>query len=225
MTALGAVNSATDLDTILTRSDGWVTDASTWTYASASTFTIAGDKTAIFMAGTRLKWTQTTVKYGVVISSSYSNPNTTVTIAVNSNYVVTNAAISATYYSYQEPPDYPGYFDFATTWVGFTATVPTVIYRYSIFGHTCIISITTITQGTSNATSFTVTMPVLSKNTAGYYQYGTAPWAYDNGAVIGSAICWTTPGANTVTINKSATSQGWTNVNNKSADVKIFVEF
>ena len=225
MTALGAVNSATDLDTILTRSDGWVTDASTWTYASASTFTIAGDKTAIFMAGTRLKWTQTTVKYGVVISSSYSNPNTTVTIAVNSNYVVTNAAISATYYSYANPPDYPDYFDFVTTFTGFTATVPVVVYHYAIIGHTCMISISTASQGTSNATTFTATMPVTSKNVANYWQYGTAPFAYDNTAVINTAVCWTSPGSNILYIYKSAASAAWTTSGSKSADVKIFVEF
>ena len=224
MTALGAVNSATDLDTILTRSDGWVTDASTWTYASASTFTIAGDKTAIFKAGTRLKWTQTTVKHGVVISSSYSAPNTTVTIAVNSDYVVTNAATSATYYSYQTPPDYPDYFNFVATFTGFTATVPTVIYRYAITGHTCIINIYTSVDGTSNATGFTVTMPVVASNN-GTNQYGTAPWAKDNGSAIGTAVAYTNPNSNAMVLMKSATSANWTTSLGKSADVKIFVEF
>lgn len=92
---------------------GW-TDASayTWVYASASTFTIAGvDLTGTFTKGTRLKWTQTTVKYGVVIDSSFST-DTTVTIATNTDYTIANAAISANYYSYQiNPQGYPGWFN------------------------------------------------------------------------------------------------------------------
>jgi len=43
--------------------------------------------------------------------------------------------------------------------------------------------------------------------------------------VVGSAVAYTSPGSNVMTLMKSAASAGWTNVNNKSADVKIFVEF
>lgn len=228
---LGATLSTFDLDTLGGgATDGWTADANTWVYVSASTFKIVGsDVTAIFKAGTRLKWTQTTVKYGVVISSAYAGGDTTVTIAVNSNYVVsTPTAISLNYYSYMDPPDYPAYFDFVATWVGFTATIPVVIYRYAIMGHTCIINITTVTQGASGGASganFTVTMPVTSKNTAEYFQYGTAPYALDNSVVIGSAVAYTSPGSNVMTLIKSAASAAWTNANLKSADVKIFVEF
>jgi len=69
---------------------GWTASADTWTYASASTFTIAGiDRTAVYTKGTRLKFTQTTVKYAVVVSSAFST-NTTVTIAVNTDYTIAN---------------------------------------------------------------------------------------------------------------------------------------
>ncbi len=87
---------------------GWTASTDTWVYASASTFTIAGvDRTAIYTKGTRLKFTQTTAKYAVVVSSAFST-NTTVTIAVNNNYTIANAAISANYYSYQASPQgYP----------------------------------------------------------------------------------------------------------------------
>ncbi len=66
----------TYLDTLYPPADGWMPDASTWTYASASTFTVSGNQTARFQKGTKLKFTQTTVKYAVVASSSYSSPNT-----------------------------------------------------------------------------------------------------------------------------------------------------
>jgi hypothetical protein len=223
---LGATISTFDLDTLVGGStDGWITDSNTWVYVSASTFKIVGsDVTAIFKAGTRLKWTQTTVKYGVVISSAFAGGDTTVTIAVNSNYVVTNAVISLNYYSYMDPPDYPGYFDFATTWVGFSAN-PTVIYRYAIVGRNCIINISSLTRGTSNATTLTLTTPVLSKDIAGYYQYGIVPWAKDNGVIINDAVCWTTPNSNVLTANKSASSNAWTSSGLKQIDAKIIVEF
>lgn len=97
---------------------GWTASADTWVYASASTFTIAGvDRTTTFTKGTRLKFTQTTVKYAVVVSSSFST-NTTVTIAVNTDHVIANAAITLPYYSYQvNPQGYPLWFAVASpTW-------------------------------------------------------------------------------------------------------------
>lgn len=92
-------------------SDGWTSSADTWVYASASTFTIAGvDRTATFTKGTRLKFTQTTAKYAVVVGSTFST-NTTVTIAVNTDYTIANATITSPNYSYQmNPQGYPGWF-------------------------------------------------------------------------------------------------------------------
>lgn len=98
--------------------DGWIDgSAYTWTYASASTFTIAGvDLTTTFTKGTRLKFTQTTAKYAVVVSSSFST-DTTVTIAVNTDYTIANAAITANYYSYEvNPQGYPSYFNDTGGW-------------------------------------------------------------------------------------------------------------
>lgn len=123
---------------------GWIPDASTWTYASAQTFTIAGDVTATFIKGLRLKFTQTTVKYAVVLSSSYGAPNTTITIATNTDYVIANAAISATFYSYMnDPQGWPDWFAYAPAMSNETSTQPTLnngtlTGRYTIKGHTCI---------------------------------------------------------------------------------------
>jgi hypothetical protein len=106
---------------------GWL-EAAAWTYASASTFTVAGDVTTTYTKGTKLKWTQTTVKYGVVLSSAYSAGTglTTVTIAVNTDYVVTTpTAISANYYSYEASPvGFPGYFNYTPAWSSQPPTQP-----------------------------------------------------------------------------------------------------
>lgn len=61
--------------------------ASFWTsfsgaYASGTTITVATDLTGLFKKGVVLKWQKSdnTFKTGMVISSSYSSPNTTITI-------------------------------------------------------------------------------------------------------------------------------------------------
>jgi len=110
--------SATSLSqTLFTPLDGWIPVTDTWTYASASTFTISGvDRTAVYTKGTRLKFTQTTVKYAVVVSSSFST-NTTVTIAVNTDYTIANATITLPYYSHQDgPAGYPLFFNWTPTY-------------------------------------------------------------------------------------------------------------
>lgn len=97
--------------------DGWNTSSDTWVYASASTFTIAGvDRTGIYTKGTRLRFKQGGgYKYAVVYSSAFST-NTTVTIAINSDYTIANSSITNNYYSYQvSPQGYPTWFNFSTT--------------------------------------------------------------------------------------------------------------
>lgn len=139
--------------------DGWYASADSWTYASASTFTVSGDVTAIYTRGTRLKFTQTTVKYAVVVASSHAAGTTTVTIAVNSNYTIANAAISDNYYSYaQNPRGYPTWFTFDPAATGFTGSVTYTIARYKIDG--AAVTVIVLLSGTSNATTLTFTLPV-----------------------------------------------------------------
>lgn len=89
---------------VATGTDGWTASPYAWTYASATTFTIAGvDATAYFPTGTKLRLIQTTTKYFRVISSSFST-DTTVTVTGVGDYTLANAAITSPYYSYQNTP-------------------------------------------------------------------------------------------------------------------------
>lgn len=138
-------------------SDGWVTSADTWVYASASTFTISGvDRTAIYTKGTRLRFKQGgAYKYAVVLSSSFST-NTTVTIAINTDYTIANATITDNYYSYQISPQ--GYPD----WFAYTPTGPTnttLTGRYRVNGHTCHAMIKGAVTGTPSFASMP-TLPI-----------------------------------------------------------------
>jgi hypothetical protein len=98
---------------------GWIPAGETWTYASwdatyhTATFTISGDKTTKYCHGMRVKFTQPTdgVKHGIItIDSTYSAPNTTVTVflgtdgAVGNLYDLDNEAITSPFYSVVSRP-------------------------------------------------------------------------------------------------------------------------
>jgi hypothetical protein len=147
--------------------DGWIDDtAETWTYASGSgggtaTFTVSSDVTAKYTPGTRIKLTQTTVKYFVVTASSVAAGTTTVTITAGSDYTLANAAISANNHSYAaNPQGYPGWFTFAPAATGFTGAVTVVVARFHVVGRQCTIDM--LVTGTSNSTASAITLPISS---------------------------------------------------------------
>lgn len=85
----------------------WINYGDTPTQTGANTFTIATDKTARYTAGTRIKTTGTTpfTLYGTISASSYSAPNTTVTVNMDSgsldstlNEVSINQALKTSQY-------------------------------------------------------------------------------------------------------------------------------
>lgn len=174
--------------------DGWTDhSAYTWAYASASTFTIAGvDLTTTFTKGTRLKFTQTTVKYAVVVSSSFST-NTTVTIAVNTDYTIANAAITANYFSYQvNPRGYPTWFaNTGVTVKGSGGTIGTFAetakqYKFKITGSECyLIFKTSVTNNGSWSGNLIVPIPVTAAD-ANELLFGNC---------INQGVSWGTTGA------------------------------
>ncbi len=209
--------------TVYTPTDGWV-DASgqpTWTYASASTFTIAGvDLTAVFTPGTRLKFTQTTVKYATVASSSFST-NTTVTIIVNTDHVLANAAISANYYSYMaNPQGYPGWFTYDCGPTGFSGTPTQRSSRFAVVGRTCTVYLDV--TGTSNASGFTLTLPVAAQRSflGGFF-------GGNNGAAGGVTALVQAASAPTSTLNiySNAAAAGWNTSGTKQIETTVPYEF
>ena len=88
---------------------GWTAAGETWTYASADaptfTFTVASDVTTKYSVGMRIKYTQTTVKYGIITAvSAYSAPNTTITVYGGTDYAMTSGVITLPYYSTVKAP-------------------------------------------------------------------------------------------------------------------------
>jgi hypothetical protein len=165
--------------------DGWTSDSSTWTYASATTFTVTGDVTTRFTKGTRIKLTQSaSVKYFVVTDSSFSS-NTTVTITGGSDYTLANAAISATYYSYQQSPQgYPTWFNYSPSYSAFNTmtftSVSTNIAKFKVDGKTVTLAVAaTGTTGGTASNAIYVNVPIIPDNTS--VQGYRAPGSVDDG--------------------------------------------
>lgn len=143
--------------------DGWTPANESWSYASASTITVPSGAASRYAKGDFIKWTQTTVKYGTIVAVA----DTLLTIAVNTDYTVANAAISANYYCHGGTPiGFPGKFNFAATinYIGGTTdpTSNTVNYAYySTFGNTVLFSLkSTVVAGTGNRTFTLYLLPI-----------------------------------------------------------------
>lgn len=183
--------------------DGWLQDAArTWTRASNTSFTVNGvDVTAQFPKGTRLKVTDTTTKYFVVVGATFST-NTTVTIAGGSDYSL-SATPTAQYYSYaSNPQGYPGWFNFAPAMTGITSE-SVAVARFRVEGALCHMIL--VDTGTSNSTSKTFTAPVAAGNKGGSEIFIGA--GKDNGVFL-TTPAGIFPADNSTTMNMTKNMDG-----------------
>lgn len=203
-------------------SDGWVPDANTYTFATATSFTVGStDLTAVYSKGTRIKLTQTTVKYFVVTSSSFGAGTTTVNISAGTDFTLANAAITATFYSYvANPQGYPGAFNFTPGSIVGWAASPTVSRAtFAVLGTWCFIDLRV--TGTSNSTSVTMNGPIAGATTAdGIGQtVGFVIYA-DNGTSGTTPGRWlVASGTAAFTVNKDLAGAAWTNAGTKTVAV------
>lgn len=208
--------------------DGWQPRSETLTYASATSFTIAGvDLTAIYRKGTKLRVSQSTggTKYFVVASSSFST-NTTVNLIPTTDYSLANEAISSPNVSYAEnPAGWPGWFAYTPTFTGFSAA-PVGIHRWSARGNTIHLIVRVVTFGTSDATGFTITAPIAQANvSADLLTYFSLGLAVDNGSNSSGDLGRIPNNSATITLLKGASPTGWTNSGNKGANFQFFYQF
>ena len=117
--------------------NGWNLVTETWTRTGNHTFTVAGDLTAKYRKGAKVRYKDGgAYDYGTVISSSYSSPNTTITLATNTDYVMAAATITDTYISYIENPEgFPPYFTFTPSWQNITVGAGYNSGRFKIQGN------------------------------------------------------------------------------------------
>lgn len=122
---------------LLFMEDGWtvVPPHVTATYASATTFTLAGDWTSVLSKGDKLRLTNTTTKYFYVRSTSFGSGVTTVTVTGGSDYSLASGAITAVYYSKAaSPAGHPIWFGWQVTYsAGGSMTFTSVVTDYAAF--------------------------------------------------------------------------------------------
>jgi hypothetical protein len=198
--------------------DGWTSTSDAWTYASASTINVPSGAASLYQKGDRIKFTQTTVKYFVVVAVA----DTLLTVAVNSDYTVANAAISAISYSHVLcPVGYPTWFNFATTHTGFSANPSGYVYKYKIDGSCLTVNYSSVyNPGTSNASGFSITIPVTSDANT----WTTSILYKDNTAfstTAGSATI--TGGQTTINFYKDVAQTGFTSSGTKGAVLNSFL--
>lgn len=204
----------------------WVSDTNTWVYASATSFTIAGvDVTSQFTKGTRISYNDGGVDYGTVASSSFST-NTTVNLIPNNEYSIANATLTAPRYSYAvNPTGYPTWFSYTPTLVGFSADPTNTLYRFRVEGSALFLYVRQATNGTSNATNFTVSLPVntVTLVNSSFQVLGSG---VDNTALIAGGVLVTAGSAvSAITLFTNAALAVWTNSGGKRASFQIWYEF
>ena len=204
--------------TLIGSFDGWVSANETWTYASATTITVSSGAASKYAVGDRIKLTQTTVKYFVVVAVA----DTLLTVTGGTDYTVANAAISANFYSHSATPiGYPQYFNYTPTFGGFSSNPTSIVCTFSIIGRLFTMHYkNTVGTGTSNATNFTVSTPVaLLTGSVG----GTLGIAENNSVREGPGAIDPGAGNTTVTLYRNGALLAWTGSGTKGAEA-LFIE-
>ena len=147
---------------------GWVTIGDSWSYASATTITVPGGATVIYTKGDRIRLKQGGgYKYWVIKDVA----STLLTIIETDDYTLADASITDNSFSHADKPvGFPSRFSWTTTYTGFSAD-PAGKLEYTVSGGRMHVRMQPGT-GTSNATTFTFTLPVGEAFvTAGYHSF------------------------------------------------------
>ncbi|MDX9739466.1 MAG: hypothetical protein RBT33_03905 [Candidatus Dojkabacteria bacterium] len=182
------------------------------------------DLCSYLQKGMKITWTQNSVqKYAYIIrveadaGLSYTETTLVGDLVLNTTtYPVTNIKFSML----ESPFGFPTRFSYTPTIGGFSAN-PNMITTFSIIGRTCIVSAASTTNGTSNATTYTMTLPVAAATITNFTWRGYALVVNNNVALDGN---WSiTSGSATLNFFDAPLS-GFTNSGNKSANAVIVYE-
>lgn len=199
--------------------DGWIGANETWTYASATTFTITGDLSGKYQKGDKLKLTQTTVKYFYVVSAVHAAGTTTVTLTGGSDYSLANATITSPFYSkVATPQGFPDWFNYAASWTGSVSNPVigngSIISRFKISERIVFVKINVFMESTTTygSGSYSFSVPVSSASGVGL-SLGSAIGS-NAGVSIDNGVSVMTAAATVITpVVDSLTRAAWTNTN------------
>lgn len=189
-----------ELDTDLQQ--GWQAGTGTWTYASATTFTVPAADAANMQVGTKIKLTQTTAKYFYVTGVS----GTTITVTGGTDYTLANAAITSPFFSNAaSPTGFPHWFNYTPTWTNLTVGNGTLVGRFNIVERVSNFSISLVFGTTTSVTSTfpTATLPVTASSSG----RGRTQIIYnDNGVANYYGVGFIAPNATTTVLTAISAS-------------------
>lgn len=111
------------------------------------------------------------------------------------------------------------------TLAGFSANPTASSYRYKIDGDQCTVCVRQNTNGTSNATNFTISAPIVAATVTDGNWGTTLVSIIDNGAAVSQAArAYILTASSTITLDKDLNSGAWTNVNGKRASFTLTYE-
>lgn len=193
---------------------GWTPAESTWTYASATTFTTPGDVTSKYRKGGKIRWKQGgAYKYAYILSATYSDPSTTVTITGGSDYTMANSAITDNYVSYEVSPlEFPAYINWTPSYSASGSmtygSVTTDIARFTLNGGLCTAQIQSHgTVGGTPSFALRASLPITASNR---YAINGGGIGFDNGTSLG-CVCGNLNTASTTVLDVyKITGANWT---------------
>lgn len=143
--------------------DGWTEVTDVWTRTGNHTFTASGDVTATYRKGVKVRYKDGgAFEYGVIGSSSHAAGTTTINLIPNSDYAMAATTITDTWISSIENPEgFQQWFNFNANPQGFSAVPSSPIYKWTTKDRTIFIAYNEPNNGTSNATTFTATAPIV----------------------------------------------------------------
>jgi hypothetical protein len=195
--------------------DGWVEVNSAWSYASATTITVPSGAASLYQIGDKIKLTQATDKYYIVTVVA----DALLTVTGGTDYTVANSPIFRSYYSKADVPlGFPDYFHYTATIAGFSAN-PTMQTTFFVKGRMCFLTFCSSANGTSNATTYTITLPITCKTDAALGTVKNACQVVNDGTVQ-AGVCYIAS-AGTVCNIKKIDESNFTSSGDKSASGQI----
>jgi hypothetical protein len=207
-----------EVATFLGINNGWYPVNDTWTYNNANGINVPSGATLKYQKGWGIRFKQGgSFKYAYMTTVA----DTLLTVNGGSDYSVANAAITdvAVSLNPNNAFGFPSWFNFSPTLGGFSAAPSVTMYRFTVMGRTVIFPFRQGIAGTSDATTFTMTLPIMPANVAsGSWFFPLSP-IQDNGAIPTSpGLGIISAGTITMDLYKTIAFGAWTASSTKYAN-------
>lgn len=203
--------------------DGWIPFNETLTRTNNTHFTIPGDWRDRIFVGTKIKLFNPTLKYFYVTAPSlFALGVTTVEAIAGDDYLLTAGPITDPFFSHSQDLNagFPFRFNFTAAPTGFSVA-PSYRSQFYVEANWLTVTFATSANGTSNSTTFTISLPKVAVTDGGNQWIESIGQATDNSTSIDTAFVQVTSGSATAVLSKSGATPAWTAALGKGANFRI----